>query len=139
MSIRNCPECGKIFTYIRTNLCPTCQQKDEEQYKLVRNYISRNPGTDIRSVSEATGIEEEKIIRYLREGRIINASTEVSAKIECEVCGKLISQGRYCDTCAEKLTSGLKRAIFEENKKVREEDRKKDGPRMHTAEHWKNR
>lgn len=137
MSLRNCPECGKVFTYIRTNLCPNCQQKDEEQYKFVRNFIARNPGTDIKTVSEQTGVDEEKIIRYLREGRIANASTGSSVKIECELCGKLISQGRYCDICAEKLTSGLKRSINEENKKVREEDRKKDGPRMHTADMWR--
>lgn len=139
MSLRNCPECGKVFTYLRTNLCPACQQKDEEQFKKIRVFIARNPGTDIRTVSEETGIDEEKIIRYLREGRIVNASISGTTKIECEVCGKLISRGRYCDECAERLTSGLKRSIHEENKKVQEEEQKKNVPKMHTADLWKKR
>jgi flagellar operon protein (TIGR03826 family) len=139
MSLRNCPECGRVFTFVRTNLCPACQDKDEEQYKIVRNYITRNRGSDIRTVSEATGVSEEKIIRYVREGRIVNADAAVKIKLQCELCGKLIPRGRYCEGCADKLTSGLKRAISEENRKAREEERQKNASRMHTADHWRKR
>ena len=68
MKLRNCPQCGQVFTYIRTNLCPACQKLDEENYKVVRKYIAENPGVGIAEVSEKTGIAEEKILRYLKEG-----------------------------------------------------------------------
>lgn len=138
MEIRNCPECGKIFTYLRTNLCPACQQKDEDTFKTVRAFISRNPGVDIITVSQETGVSEEKIVRYLKEGRI-NRGVTTGTKLECEVCGVLIPDGRLCQACSDKLSSGLKRSIMEENKKVDEKQQDKKGPRMYTADHWINR
>jgi len=137
MELRNCPECGKVFTYIRTNLCPACQKKDEDTFRIVRNFISRNPSADIVTVCEETGVSEEKIMRYIREGRI-NRGFNSEIKFECEVCGVLIASGRLCPACSDKLTAGLKRSILEENKKVEEEVEKK-GPRMYTAEHWMRR
>lgn len=141
MQVRNCPQCGKIFTFIRTNLCPECQKQDEENFKIVRKYISQNPGVDIEVVSENTGISEEKILKYLREGRIVSGvATQI--KLECELCGTFISGGRYCTSCQEKLTAGLKKVIHEENQKILQEKGKtqantgKKGVRMHTADLW---
>lgn len=146
MNLRNCPECGKVFTFIRTNLCPDCQKIDEEKYQTVRRYISEHPGVAIGEVSENTGIGEDKILRYLKQGRF---STEGMSHVnfECELCGAAINGGRYCAACQEKLTSGLKKVIHDENKKAiaelqkkREEEQKNKGPRMHTANLWsKNR
>jgi len=31
MSIRNCPECGRIFEFVFKNLCPECIQKEDIQ------------------------------------------------------------------------------------------------------------
>lgn len=135
MEMRNCPQCGKIFAYVRTNLCPACVQKDEEEFRTVRTFIAKNPGINLVTVSEETGISEEKIIRYLKEGRILNANANTKIMIECEVCGTLITQGRYCKSCSDKLTAGLKKSIETENKKVQaEEEQKKSGPRMYTRD-----
>lgn len=142
MKLRNCPECGQVFTYLRTNLCPACQKIDEENYKVVRKYIAENPGVGIAEVSEKTGIAEEKILRYLKEGRF---STEgmLQAKLQCELCGTAIKSGRYCAACQEKLTSGIKKVIREENDKAiselqkkKEEEYKKNSPRMHSSGLW---
>lgn len=142
MQMKNCPECGKVFTFIRTNMCPACQQKDEEEFRKVRAFLAKNPGANIISICEGTEVEEEKIIRYIREGRIYNASALSQGKInvECELCGKLITTGRYCTPCIEKLSTGLKRSINEENQKAKQEEAAaKSGPRMHTADFWKDR
>ena len=138
MEIRNCPECGKIFTFIRTNLCPACQKKDDEAFRTVRVFLAKHPGTDIVTVAENTGISEEAIMRYVRDGRITMGIERGSIQMNCEICGVLISQGRLCRTCADKLSSGLKKSIQEENKKAADEQQKQ-GPRMYTAEHWLNR
>lgn len=149
MEIRNCPECGKVFTYLRTSLCPACQAIDEENYRKVRQFLYRNPGMDIQTVSEKTGVSEEKIIRYLKDGRISNL-LQASVKLECEVCGAPITTGRYCKSCGERLVSGLKRSIEEENRKELKEmnelkeiketkEIKTSSPRMHSMEYWRER
>lgn len=137
MELRNCPECGKVFTYIRTNLCSVCQKKDEDTFRIVRTFIARNPGADIITVCTETGVSEDKVMRYIREGRI-NRGVNAEVKNECEVCGVLIPSGRLCKACNEKLTAGLKRSILKENKKA-ELEKEKKGPRMYTADHWINR
>ncbi len=130
---RNCPECGKIFSFIRTNLCPACQEKDEAEFKKVRMYIIKHPGVDIVTVSEETGVDESKVFRYIREGRISTGNLSANVQLNCEVCGTLISMGRFCSSCNERLTAGLRKSIEAENKKELEEKQKK-GPRMYTAD-----
>lgn len=132
MDLRNCPECGRVFTYVRTYLCPACQQADEENFKKVRQFIGKNPGAGIIEVSAETEVDENKIIRYLREGKLSVAALNSKIRLECEVCGKLITTGRFCKECTEKLTAGLKKSIENENRKVLEEMKEHNGPRMHT-------
>ena len=138
MEIRNCPECGKIFTYIRTNLCPACQKKDDELFRVVRSFLVKHPGADIVTVAENTGISEEAVMRYVRDGRISMGIERGAIQMNCEICDVLISQGRLCRACSDKLSSGLKKSIQEENKKVADEQQKQ-GPRMYTADHWLKR
>jgi len=137
MEVRNCPECGKVFTYIRTNLCPECQKKDDEDFRVVRAFIARNPGANVATVSEQTGISEKKIFRYIKEGRLEFGIGKASGPMACEVCGAPIPSGRLCKACSDKLASGLKKSIMEENKRAREEMKK--GPRMHTADLFDNK
>lgn len=132
MELKNCPECGKVFTFIRTNLCPACQKKDEDDFRAVRSYIIKNSGAGIPEISEETGISEEKIMRYIREGRISTGFSRTPVNIQCEVCGRTIPNGRLCQECTEKLSSGLKKSILDENKRLQQEMEK--GPRMHTAD-----
>jgi flagellar operon protein (TIGR03826 family) len=136
MELRNCPECGSVFTYFRTNLCPDCQKKDEEEFKKVRYFIVRNRNVGIPKVSEETGVSEEKIMRYIREGRISVASSNERITLNCEVCGKSIPSGRLCETCTDRLSSGLRKQVMEENKREIEETTTKEEnkPRMH---YWK--
>lgn len=146
MELRNCPECGGVFAYVRTNLCPACQKIDEEDFRKVRTFIIRNAGASIIKISEQTDVSEKKIMRYIREGRIKIGSDSGSAIIECEVCGKKISSGRLCEACNEKLSSGIRRSIRQENMQQQEvekiteakkDETEKKGHRMYTMDHWR--
>lgn len=140
MELRNCPQCGKIFNFIRVNLCPECQRKDDECFKIIRDYISRNPGVSVVDVSKNTGVSEEKVLRFLREGRL-SVGVDSPIKLECELCGKFISGGRYCPACQEKLTAGLKKLVREEKRKMSEKNQS-DGQQkgqMYTANLWQKR
>ncbi|MDD2432482.1 MAG: MerR family transcriptional regulator [Clostridia bacterium] len=134
MDLRNCPECGKIFNFLRTNLCPECQKKDEQYFRTVRRYIAQHPGVSAIEVSKNTGVSEEKILRFLREGRL-SIGTKKEVKYECELCRQPVFSGRYCALCQEKLTSGLKKAVKTENEKNQMlEERGQKKARMHTAD-----
>ncbi|MEA1962368.1 MAG: TIGR03826 family flagellar region protein [Bacillota bacterium] len=101
-SLRNCPECGRLFAYTGRNLCPRCMEKEEEDYMVVRRYIRDHRGASIFEVSEETGIEEDKILRFLKEGRL--ESRGFKNVVQCERCGKSINQGRYCESCLQEMS-----------------------------------
>jgi flagellar operon protein (TIGR03826 family) len=116
MELRNCPECGKIFTFIKTNLCPECKQKLDDQFELVKGYLQKNPRANIQQVSEDTGVSEKNITEYLRDGRIITGSANKNLGLTCELCGAPISIGRFCQACGKKLTEGFKESAASVNK-----------------------
>jgi hypothetical protein len=52
-----------------------------------------------------SGVNEKKIIRFIKEGKIHSEKMNVS--YPCEFCGKKISKGRACMKCLKKLTEEL--------------------------------
>lgn len=107
--LRNCAECGRLFAYQGRNLCSKCLKKEEDQYNIVRRYVRDNPGASVFEVADATGIEEEKILQFLRDGRLQSKGfTEI---MECERCGRRISSGRLCDSCLGQINNEIRDAI----------------------------
>jgi len=109
LNVRNCKECGKIFQYDGiSKLCYECRKKDDENYKVVKEYLYENPKATIIQVSEATGVSEEKILRYLREGRLEITGDHPGFVLDCERCGKAIRTGRFCSECAGLIEREMK-------------------------------
>lgn len=113
MNVKNCPECGRIFNYTGRDLCPKCIGEDEEQFKRVKEYLRDNPGANIEVVSQTTEVDEKKIIRYLREGRLQLTPGSTGIMLYCERCGTQILSGRVCDNCAKDLKNGLSSGLIE--------------------------
>lgn len=110
MTIRNCSRCGRMFQAEgATKLCSRCLDNDEEDFKVVREYVYDNPGANITEVSEETGVSEEKILKFLRQGKLM-LKDEVSMVLDCERCGKPIKTGRFCDSCSHEMSQGLRTA-----------------------------
>ncbi len=101
MDLRNCSECGKLFVYVGRDLCPECVKTEEEMFEKVEKFLRKNSGASVQEISEATGVPEEKIIHFLKEGRLV-ARTPFQQVI-CERCGKPIASGRFCGDCLEAL------------------------------------
>ncbi len=127
MEVKNCPECGRLFNFIRTNLCPVCVKEAEEEFQVVRKYLRDHPNVSILELSEATDIEEEKIIRWIEEGRL-ESKLFRDAPLKCEKCGTAIYSGRQCGPCGKGLVDELSRASQE----LSEAERQRRGVRMHT-------
>src|SRR5690554_523126 len=106
MDIRNCTRCGKIYNYDGIKICPTCRREDEEDFIKVREYLYENPGANLSEVHEATKVDTNKIIEFLRQGRL-EIADESNLILECENCGASIKTGRFCDRCASDLHKEL--------------------------------
>jgi len=107
--IKNCPECGRLFADVGHNVCNKCLEKEDSEFAVVRRYVRDHPGASIFEVAEETGIAEEKILQFLKDGRLQSAGfVEVRS---CESCGKKITSGRYCEKCRSQLGSQLESVI----------------------------
>ena len=131
MDFRNCKECGRVF---QSNgfgkICPRCQMDDEVNYAKVKEYVYDHPGADISEVSDKTEVSKDKILHYLRDGRleIIGGDSMI---LDCERCGTGISTGRFCRDCAKELERGLKSGFGQPEKEKSKENNKE---RMFIAE-----
>ncbi|MDR2649690.1 MAG: hypothetical protein LBB94_08255 [Clostridiales bacterium] len=106
MDVVNCPHCGKVFRQIKSPFCPACEKKEELIFQSIKEYIEKNPDSTIGDLSEGTGVSSKKILRYIREGRL-DVSEGMRGDVRCEVCGRPISRGRYCDACMIKMNQKI--------------------------------
>lgn len=109
MEVRNCPRCGKMFVFVGRKICPDCREKDERDFDRIREYLRSHPGANLEEIHEGTGVEKEKVLEFLREGRLEVRKNGITAVRKCEVCGRVISRGRICDDCVQQFKSPLKR------------------------------
>jgi flagellar operon protein (TIGR03826 family) len=121
--VRNCRKCGKVYTYIGgPPICPVCSEKDETDFKQVKEYLYNNPGASMSEVSTALDVSVEKITRYLREGRLEIVGGDGNLILECESCGKSIKTGRFCQECQKELTKDFKSTARQMNESLPKDD-----------------
>ncbi|HDS30751.1 MAG TPA: MerR family transcriptional regulator [Firmicutes bacterium] len=109
MGLKNCEKCGKAYSGSHAIYCDDCLEAEEEEFKIVRDFIKDNPKIAISVVSEATGVDEDKIRGYLRAGRLDVADLS-GPVLSCSRCGKPIYRGQYCVLCQSEIVGGLKDA-----------------------------
>ena len=93
-----------MYSSLVHDLCPDCQKLDEDDFKKVRDFVKENPKVSVEVVVEATGVDEEKVREYVRQGRLDVASFEGKV-IECRKCGKPIESGDYCVLCMNSISN----------------------------------
>lgn len=108
MEVRNCKSCGRLYNYIggTYKFCPECMRKLEDKFQEVKEYIEENPRSDMRQISEECDISIKQIEQWIREERL-TFSEESPIGIACEVCGRSIKTGRFCDKCKESMANKL--------------------------------
>ena len=125
MDIKNCRKCGKIFAYDGHKTCRSCRKVEEEEFQKVKGYIYENPGTTVQEISKETEVSVQKIMRYLREGRLLLTDDNQNLVLDCERCGKSIKTGKYCDGCVEALEKGFKGISSTKNGKTKKYNKNK--------------
>ncbi|MBU5676653.1 MerR family transcriptional regulator [Alkaliphilus sp. MSJ-5] len=133
MDLRNCKKCGRVFAYIASEVCSRCANSDEDDFKKVKEYLYDNPGATIVEVSEETGVDEKKILRYLRESRI-EIREEDNLLLDCERCGAPIRSGRFCDPCIISMKKEFTAVLKPKAEQPKIRDLGKQDTKMYTAE-----
>jgi flagellar operon protein (TIGR03826 family) len=106
--LRNCKRCNKVFSYIAgPPLCPACQKEDEKIFEDVSLYIREHPGLPLTVVAKELDISYDKLMKYVREGRLQIRAANGQMINFCEKCGKEIEQGRFCSECEGGISKDL--------------------------------
>ncbi|MFZ5351195.1 MAG: MerR family transcriptional regulator [Bacillota bacterium] len=121
MTVRNCPLCGRVFEYSEVHtVCTSCWQKNENDFRIIKEYLYENPNKNIVEVAEATGFSIEKIRAYLREGRLIAVDNHSASVLSCQKCGAAIQTGNYCDSCKRQVEAELAKAAVSNSGRYRD-------------------
>ncbi|WP_077369556.1 TIGR03826 family flagellar region protein [Anaerosalibacter sp. Marseille-P3206] len=123
MDVRNCTRCGNIYVYDNFKICPKCRREDEKDFQTIKEYIDEYPDANITEVSEETGVDTQKIIAFLKEGRL-EIKGDNNIFLACERCGQPIKTGRFCDKCTLEMQKEMREAI----------GGRKDPSELHTGE-----
>ncbi|EIJ80511.1 membrane protein [Bacillus methanolicus PB1] len=139
--LANCPKCGEIFVKTQfRDICQKCWKEEEIAFETVYQFIRKreNRAATIQQVVEATGVEEELIFKFIRTGRLI-LTQFTNLGYPCDKCGKLIREGKLCETCIEVLRKELQLHEAEEERKREIEKREKQRAYFVLDEKYHNR
>ncbi len=122
----NCIRCGRAFLWTGgRKICPKCLEEEEKAFEKVYNYLRDNPRATIKEISEATDVDEDLILDFIRQGRIQLKFTDVAGKLRCKRCGAPISSGEYCPRCLKELERSLSQIRTELEKEAEKKERAK--------------
>jgi len=118
VNVMNCPNCGTLFVKSKfRDVCEACYKEEEKKFDEVYQFIRKrsNRTATIAQVVEATDVEEDLILKFIKTGRL-RISQFPNLGYSCEQCGKLIRDGRICEACTNKLRTELKNFEKEEQR-----------------------
>lgn len=101
-SVRNCKRCGKVFVYVGIPICRECLEKQEGQYKMVKQYLDEHPKAGVSEVSDGTQVPVEVVVEFLRQGLLVPQSGP-GGQLTCAICKKPILKGSLCPKCEVSL------------------------------------
>lgn len=122
----NCPKCGRLYVRNLHGVCDVCRKEEDKLFDKVYQFIRKreNRTATIPQIVEATGVDEDTIMRFVKEGRL--RSTQFpNLGYRCEKCGTIIQKGVLCQSCSSSLQTDLKQHTFEELSKRRREEAEK--------------
>ncbi|NLN46562.1 MAG: MerR family transcriptional regulator [Clostridiaceae bacterium] len=130
LHIQACQRCSKLFRRVRSPFCSACLDLIEEEFVVIRDYLTEHRGAGIGQVADQTGVPEKTILYLVREGRLSFGT--LGEAFQCERCGALIQEGRFCDRCVGALR---KEFLSSENTSGRSDDTAAPDLELYTGMH----
>lgn len=90
-------------------MCAVCLHAEHEALARLRAYLKAHPDQTVAGISESTQIPPERILRWLREGRLEVVRPDVD--LTCERCGRKLVAGRLCALCRGQMAQSIKEAF----------------------------
>lgn len=98
MELKTCKRCKKFFNSIGRDLCPSCIELGEDEFKRVKQYIYDHKGCTKSEIIKECGVTDKQIMTWLREERL-ELAAGISTGLTCSRCGAPISIGKMCSKC----------------------------------------
>ena len=124
--VTNCPNCEALFMKTKfRDVCDSCYKEEEKLFERVYQFIRKrdNRTASMVQVIEETGVEEELIIKFIRNGRLKLAQFP-NLGYKCDRCDSTIREGTLCRSCIHELQSELK--VFERDEQLKKELKERD-------------
>lgn len=115
---RVCKKCGgvMIFKGVGEYHCEDCGAVDYDDYGKVRMYIEEHRGATAAQIEDAVGVSQRAIRQMLKDGRL-EVTVDSRTFLHCELCGKAIRYGQYCQECETAIHRNLESKQREQIKK----------------------
>ncbi|MDY0393241.1 TIGR03826 family flagellar region protein [Virgibacillus halophilus] len=125
--LANCTRCNKVFAKQFRDICQDCYKQEEKDFQTVYTYLKtcRNREATLQEVVEHTNVDEETVIKFIKEKRL-RTSQFPKLAYPCSRCGRDILSGRICETCQDEMNLDLERHRINESFKQSNEE--KDNP-----------
>ena len=106
-TLKNCSECGKLYTEVGQGMCRDCYEKEQEQEQVVYDYVRDHDKCGIKEIVDDTGVKERVVLRMLKNGRFIAQGLEIT--YPCQSCGAPITTGTLCSKCSQDILNQAER------------------------------
>jgi len=129
----NCPSCGKIMVRNKfRDICPDCYKEEEKLFDTVYKYMRKreNRAATMPQVVEATGVSEELLLKFIKNGRI-QITQFPNLGYPCDKCGTIIRTGKLCESCAAELKKEIE--LHDKAEEFKEELRRREHERTYLS------
>ena len=107
------------------------------EFKKVRDFVKEHPRVAIEVVIEATGVSEDRVREFLRQGRL-DVADFTGPTLQCQRCGKPIDTGTYCLLCRQDISDTFKNSA-DSPTKPGEKGKEKEKDKTTFARYYRNK
>lgn len=125
--LANCFRCGAVYVKTVRDICQDCYHEEEKAFQKVYEFLRerKNREATVMEIVEATGVDEELIMKFVRERRLTPKEFP-NLSYPCERCGRGITTGKICKNCQQELKQDLEILEREEQIKKEREERERE-------------
>ena len=120
-------------------ICPACMRDDEKIFDDVSMYLRDKPGTPLSVVAEELDIGYDKLMKYVKEGRLLVRMPNGAVMHFCEKCGAMINEGKFCKNCEDHISNVLDTSKRNLQGKLEEARERSSGYRFLAADEKKKK